>query len=151
MHKKLQWLLVAAVVGSMSPVFAQGNGGQGDAPGGPGGGPGGGLGSGGGGGQCQGRRGGGGARAGQFRQKMMTKFDANHDGQLDDSEKAQIRAFREQRRQEREAGGGGLGNGGPGAGGGLGAGGGGGRRHHRADGEMPAPPSGAPVAPAGGQ
>ena len=33
-----------------------------------------------------------------FRQRMLQRFDANHDGQLDDSEKAKMRAFKEQRR-----------------------------------------------------
>jgi hypothetical protein len=40
------------------------------------------------------------------RQMMMQKFDANHDGQLDDSEKAQMHEFMQRRRQERMQGGG---------------------------------------------
>ncbi len=40
------------------------------------------------------------------RQKMMKKFDANGDGQLDQNEMAQAKAFREQKRAQRQAQGG---------------------------------------------
>lgn len=43
------------------------------------------------------------------RQKMLKKFDANGDGQLDQNEMAQAKAFREQRRAQRQAQG--MGNG----------------------------------------
>lgn len=48
---------------------------------------------------------GGGAGGGQFseerRQRMLEKFDTNHDGKLDDNERAQMHAFMQQRRMER--------------------------------------------------
>ncbi len=44
----------------------------------------------------------------EHRQRMLQKFDANHDGKLDDNEKAQMHEFMQRRRQEREQGGGGF-------------------------------------------
>ncbi len=43
----------------------------------------------------------------QFRQKMLEKFDTNHDGKLDDAERAQMHEFMQRRRQQREQGEGG--------------------------------------------
>jgi hypothetical protein len=77
-------------------------------------------------GQSFGQHGGGGEDSPQrqaFRQRMLEKFDANHDGQLDDNERAQMHEFMQRRRQEREQGGGGLG--GPSGGGRSGGPGGG--------------------------
>lgn len=100
------------------------------------GGPWGGGGEGGGGrrhrmGQGQGfGQGGGGdkeARRAARQQKMLKKFDANGDGQLDQNEKAQAQQFMQQRRAQRQAQGGGWNNGmnpmGPGQGMGQGMGG----------------------------
>ncbi len=50
------------------------------------------------------------------RQRMLQKFDANHDGQLDDGERAQMREFMQKRRMERQQQGGGA-AGGPAPGG----------------------------------
>lgn len=49
----------------------------------------------------------------QRRQRMLEQFDANHDGQLDENERAQMRAWMQQRRQN---GGGQFGGGQPGNG-----------------------------------
>jgi len=38
---------------------------------------------------------------GAMRQRMMQRFDSNGDGKLDDNERAQMKAFMEQRRQQR--------------------------------------------------
>ncbi len=38
----------------------------------------------------------------EMRQRMMQRFDANHDGALDDSERAQMKEAMEQRRKEME-------------------------------------------------
>ena len=37
----------------------------------------------------------------EFRQKMLERFDTNHDGKLDENERAQMRQFMEQRRMPR--------------------------------------------------
>ncbi len=47
----------------------------------------------------------------EHRQRLMQRFDTNHDGTLDDNERAQMRQFMQERRQEGQ---GSLG--GPGAG-----------------------------------
>jgi len=39
---------------------------------------------------------------GEFRQKMLEKFDRNGDGQLDEAERQEARAFREAKRAERQ-------------------------------------------------
>ncbi|MBA3855629.1 MAG: hypothetical protein C0507_01850 [Cyanobacteria bacterium PR.3.49] len=43
---------------------------------------------------------------GRMRERMMEKFDANHDGTIDDAERSAMRAKREQRMQQRGMGGG---------------------------------------------
>ena len=45
---------------------------------------------------------GAGGGRGEFRQKMLEKFDRNGDGQLDEAERQEARAFREARRAERQ-------------------------------------------------
>jgi hypothetical protein len=56
-------------------------------------------------GQGQGQRGGGANSAEREarRQKLMERFDLNHDGKLDDGERAKMKEFLEQRRQARQA------------------------------------------------
>jgi hypothetical protein len=49
-----------------------------------------------------GAQGNGSADFAERRQRMMKKFDANGDGVLDDKEKAKMRAFMRQRREQRE-------------------------------------------------
>lgn len=69
----------------------------------------------------QGQNGMGGGKEAR-RQKMMQRFDANGDGQLDSGEQAQLQQFKEQRRAQREAQGGGMSQGqnmGPGMGQGM--------------------------------
>jgi len=56
---------------------------------------------------------------GRMRERMMEKFDTNHDGTLDDGERAAMRAAREQRKQQRGMAGGGKRGGLDGAGAGL--------------------------------
>jgi len=51
------------------------------------------------------------ARREQMKAKMMQRFDANHDGQLDAGERAQLRQLRDQRRAAKGAQGGGQGGG----------------------------------------
>jgi len=134
------------------PAFGQGKWGQGG--GGPQGGPGPGNGPGSqqGGGPGQFRRMQEGSNAGQTgpgqggfndaeraarRQRMMARFDTNHDGVLDENEKAQMRAFMEQRRAERQAREGGQSSGGGG--------------WHRPNGGFGGPPGASPNGgPAGG-
>lgn len=76
------------------------------------------------GGRHRGGRGDGGAGGGEMseqrRQRMMERFDANHDGTLDDSERAQMKAAREQKMQQMGGGRGGNRMGMDGAGGGPG-------------------------------
>lgn len=108
MYKNSLWLLAAAsiVVGLTAPVLAQEQvSAPGDAQAAP----------------CQqggGKCGGGGkhkgGRHGKMRQHLKQKFDANHDGQLDEGEKAQLRTFVQQERERL----------------GITGGGGGGRRAH---------------------
>jgi hypothetical protein len=62
---------------------------------------------------------GGGERAQRLRQMLLEHFDANHDGVLDDGEKAQARAFTEQMRAQGFRPGMGGGAGGPGGPGGF--------------------------------
>ncbi len=45
----------------------------------------------------------------QFRQKMLERFDANHDGQMDDNERAKMREFMQQRRMREQQNSGGQG------------------------------------------
>lgn len=61
------------------------------------------------GGQGGGDGAGGGEMREQWHQRMMQRFDANHDGTLDDAERAQMKAARQQRMQQMGGGAGGPG------------------------------------------